>query len=279
MPPGRFRRNHLQQKDIAMNNTVPSDSPRPTRSSSITIDGADITLADHDRSRPFLLLHGGGGVATMVGFADLLAERTHSRVLLPTHPGFGGTSRPASLNTTKDLAAIYVAMLAELGLGEVTVIGNSFGGWIAAEMALMGSLRVGRVVIVDGIDLVVDGHPMRSVAGLAPAELAKLSFHDPSRGPKPPVGGGPGPSPDVQALASYAGPTMSDPTLARRLGDVTLPVHVIWGASDGIVDPDYGRAFADAIPTATFTLLPCAGHLPQVETPRELLDAIYRADK
>jgi pimeloyl-ACP methyl ester carboxylesterase len=258
-----------------MTTNVAAGSLRPTRSSTITIDGADITLADRDRTRPFLLLHGGGGMATMTGFADLLAERTRSRVLLPTHPGFGGTARSASLANPKDLAAAYAALLDELDVSDVTVIGNSFGGWIAAEIALLNSPRVSGAVIVDGIGIEVEGHPMTSVAGLAPADLAKLSFHDPAKAPRPPAVGGSGPSPDVQALIAYAGPTMSDPTLAQRLGGLDLPVHVIWGESDGIVDPAYGQAYAAALPMSTFTLLPRSGHLPQVETPEELLGAIY----
>jgi pimeloyl-ACP methyl ester carboxylesterase len=67
---------------------------------------------------------------------------------------------------------------------------------------------------------------------------------------------------------------MSDPTLAKRLGDIDIPVHVLWGESDGIAGPDYGRAFAAAIPLSKFTLLPRTGHLPQVETPEELLGAL-----
>jgi len=49
---------------------------------------------------------------------------------------------------------------------------------------------------------------------------------------------------------------------------------VLWGESDGIVDPGYGKAYAGAIPLSTFTLLPRTGHLPQVETPEELLGAL-----
>ncbi len=223
-------------------------------------------------SSPFLLLHGGGGVRTMAGFADLLAERTRSQVLLPTHPGFGGTPKPAGLTTVADLAAAYVEMLDEQDLADVTVIGNSFGGWLAAEIALRQSPRVSRVVIVDGIGIEVDGHPLTDVSGLSPAEIQSFSFHDPSKLPAPPGAGGP--SPDVQALIGYTGPTMSDPTLIKRLGDIELPVHVIWGEGDRIADPEYGKAYAAAIPQSTYTLLPRTGHLPQLETPEELLAAL-----
>jgi pimeloyl-ACP methyl ester carboxylesterase len=178
------------------------------------------------------------------------------------------------VDSTRALAAAYVDLLDELGLSDVTVIGNSFGGWLAAEIALLASPRVGGAVIVDGVGAEVEGHPMTSVAGLSPAELSKLSFHDPSKAPAPPAADGTAPSPDIQALISYTGPAMSDPTLLDRLRTLDLPVHVIWGESDGIVSTEYGKAYAAAIPMAKFTVLPRSGHLPQVETPEELLGAI-----
>lgn len=256
-----------------MSTTVPAGSLRPTRSTTVSLGNVEVTFDDRDRTRPFLVLHGGGGVFSVRGFADLLADRTHSRVLLPTHPGFAGTPRVEAA-TTRDLAATYVALLDQLNLSDVTVIGNSFGGWVAAEMALLDSPRISGVVIVDGIGIEVDGHPMTDVSRLAPPELAKLSFHDPSRAPRPPAAGGSGPSPDTGALAGYAGPTMSDPTLLQRLSGMHVPVQVVWGESDGIVTPDYGKAYADAIPMSEFTLLPRAGHLPQLEAPEELLGAL-----
>jgi pimeloyl-ACP methyl ester carboxylesterase len=255
--------------------TLPAaGSLRPTRTETRTLGPVRVTLQDRDRTRPFLLLHGGGGVATMAGFADLLAERTHSRVLLPTHPGFGGTEKDAGLTGVTELARTYVALLEELDLTDVTVIGNSFGGWLAAEIALQESPRVSGAVIVDGIGIEVDGHPPTDVSGLSPAELRAHSFHDPRKAPVPPGAGGTGPSPDVRALIGYTGPAMADPTLADRLGDLDLPVHVVWGESDRIVDPEYGKAYAAAIPLSTFTLLPRTGHMPQVETPEELLGAL-----
>jgi pimeloyl-ACP methyl ester carboxylesterase len=68
---------------------------------------------------------------------------------------------------------------------------------------------------------------------------------------------------------------MSDPTLAERLARVDLATLVLWGDSDRIADPGYGRAYADAIPLARFQLLPGTGHMPQLETPEQLMDAIW----
>jgi pimeloyl-ACP methyl ester carboxylesterase len=53
-----------------------------------------------------------------------------------------------------------------------------------------------------------------------------------------------------------------------------VPTLVLWGESDRIVDPEYGRAFAAAIPAAQFQLLAETGHVPQIESPQKLLSAI-----
>ena len=257
-----------------MGTPIAAGALRPTQTRTLDVCAVEVTVQDRDRTRPFLLLHGGGGVLTMTGFADLLAERTHSRVLLPTHPGFGGTPKADGLTGVIELAQTYVTMLEQLDLTDVTVVGNSFGGWLAAEIALRHSPRVSGAVIIDGVGIEVQGHPMTDVSGLSRAELLAHSFHDPGKAPVPPDTGGAGPSPDVRALIGYTGPTMSDPTLAERLGGVDIPVHVLWGESDRIVDPAYGKAYAAAIPMSTFTLLPRSGHLPQVETPEELLGAL-----
>jgi pimeloyl-ACP methyl ester carboxylesterase len=262
-----------------MNAQIAASTLRPTHidTHSLHVDTVglvDVAIQDRDRTRPFLLLHGGGGAPTMAGFADLLAERTHSRVLLPTHPGFGGTPKADGLTNVTALAQAYVALLEQLDLREVTVIGNSFGGWLAAEIALQQSPRVSGAVIIDGIGIEVEGHPLTDVSGLSPAEIRSYSWHDPSKAPTAPSSGDPGPSPDVQALVGYTGPTMSDATLTQRLSSLDIPVHVLWGESDRIADPDYGRAYAAAIPHSTFTLLRRTGHLPQVETPEQLLGAL-----
>jgi pimeloyl-ACP methyl ester carboxylesterase len=76
-----------------------------------------------------------------------------------------------------------------------------------------------------------------------------------------------------EALALYAG-DMVDPTLRARLSAIRLPTLVVWGDSDGIADADYGRAYAAAIPGAAFELLPETGHLPQIESPRRLLQSV-----
>jgi pimeloyl-ACP methyl ester carboxylesterase len=251
--------------------TTPAGTLRPPETTVHDLKLGQLTVRERDRSQPFLLLHGGAGPGSVTGFADLLADRRHTRVIVPTHPGFAGTPRAGALDSVQALARLYADLLDREDVRDVTVVGNSIGGWIAAELALLGSPRVSGIVLVNAVGIDLPEHPVTDVSALTPDELRRRSFHDPDRFP-PDRDRRPGP--DLAALAAYTGMRMSDPTLRGRLAGLDLPVQVVWGESDGIVVPEYGRAFAAAIPGARFTLLAGAGHLPQLEAPEELLAAI-----
>ncbi len=262
--------------------TLPA-STLPSRERVVTVeteafDLVDVRLDERGRGPAVLLLHGGEGPASMSGYAEQLSAARGVRTFVPTHPGFGGTPRPAQLTTVDDLAEVYAALLDELGLEHVTVVGSSLGGWVAAELGLLGSPRIERLVLVDAVGIEAPGHRVADVFSLTFREIAELSYHDPdgrvvepsvlSASERAVLAG------NRAALALYAGqPAMTDPGLRRRLAGVTHPTHVVWGAADGIADPGYGRAYAAAIPGATFELLPATGHLPHVESP-DLLDAV-----
>jgi pimeloyl-ACP methyl ester carboxylesterase/quercetin dioxygenase-like cupin family protein len=259
----------------------PAQAPSTTATRTVTAGGigaAPVTYSDRGTGRTFLLLHGGAGPQSVTGFADRLAQAGPARVVVPVHPGFAGTPRPGGLSTITGLARLYVALLDELGLDDVTVIGNSIGGWIAAEMALAGSPRVTALVLVDATGIEVPGHPVADFFSLTLDQVAELSYHNPgpfridpaamSSEQRSLMAG------NREALAVYAGTAMSDTSLNGRLAQVNMPACVLWGDSDQIVDPDYGRAYAAAIPGAQFRLLPDTGHVPQLETPEQLLGAV-----
>lgn len=253
-------------------------------SHTLTVAGigtVELTVTERGEGRPVLLLHGGGGPLTVTPWADLLAGAEHARVLTPVHPGFAATPRPAALDSIAGLAATYVALLDTLDLQGVTVVGNSIGGWIAAEMALLHSPRVSGYVLVDAVGIEVPGHPVADFFSLTPAELAERSYHDPATyGIDPaalPAAAREAMAGNRVAIEVYAGRAMTDPTLAARLGAVTTPTLVVWGEADRIGDTDFGRALAAAIPGAEFTLLAAAGHMPQIETPEALVKAVWAA--
>jgi pimeloyl-ACP methyl ester carboxylesterase len=252
-----------------------------TATLTVTADGigaVPVTYGERGSGAAFLLLHGGAGPQSVTGFADQLAGTEPARVITPVHPGFAGTPRPDALTSVAGLAQVYVSLLGELGLTGVTVIGNSIGGWVAAEMALAGSPRISGVILVDAVGIEVSGHPVADFFSLTLDQVAELSYHDPgpfridtsamSPEQRTVMAG------NREALAAYAGTAMTDPGLRARLGQVSVPTLVVWGDSDRIADPGYGRAYAAAIPGARFRLLPATGHVPQLESPARLLAAI-----
>jgi pimeloyl-ACP methyl ester carboxylesterase len=241
----------------------------------------DLSVDDRGNGHPFLLLHGGAGPQSALPFAERFAASNNVRVVTPTHPGFGGTARPAGLDGIPKLAALYGQLLAELDLADVTVIGNSIGGWIAAELALLRSPRVSGVVLIDAVGIDVPGHPVADAFSLSLEQIMQRSFHDPA-----PFLVDPTTLPEAArvvmagnraALAAYTNGTMSDPGLIGRLHDLELATLVLWGDSDRIADLDYGRAYAAAIRLARFQILEGTGHMPQLETPDQVVQAISQS--
>jgi pimeloyl-ACP methyl ester carboxylesterase len=139
---------------------------------------------------------------------------------------------------------------------------------------------VSSYVLVDAVGIEVPGHPVADFFALTPAEVAQRSYYDPATYGIDPAALPPqareAMAGNRAALQVYSSKGMGDPTLADRLGAVTTPTLVVWGEADRIGDPDFGRAFAAAIPGAEFTLLPRSGHMPQIETPDALVEVVWK---
>jgi pimeloyl-ACP methyl ester carboxylesterase len=234
------------------------------------LDSIELTLDEEGSGRPVLVLHGGGGPFTVAPIAAHFAA--DSRVVVPIHPGWQGTPRPESFHEVSALADAYLHLLADRDLTEVLVIGSSFGGWVAAEMAARDTEhRIARVVIIDGAGIEVPSEPMVDFASLSPREAAEHSWHDPEKffvdpSTMPPerIAAQRG---NMAAMAAYSGEHMWNAELQAHLGEVTIPVLVVWGDSDRVFTPGYGRAYAAEFPNGTFELIRDAGHLPQLEQP------------
>jgi hypothetical protein len=158
------------------------------------------------------------------------------RAINPTHPGFGGTSRPESLHAIRGLAALYVALVDALDLADVTIVGNSVGGWIAVEVALLGSPRISSAILIDAVGIEVPGHPVADFFSLSMDQVFALAFHNPERFRVDPITLPPAAQAIVAgnraALATCAGTGMSDPTLLARLSTLEMATLVLWGESD-----------------------------------------------
>ena len=204
-------------------------------------------------------------------------------MIAPTHPGFGRAVLPDWIDNVDDLAYIYLDLLDALDLRDVTVIGFSMGGWIAAEIAVKSTARIARLILVDAVGIKVSDRLTRDITdifGTDPDVLLKLSWHDTSKAPD--YSTLPDETMEIiarnrEASALYLWePYCHNPKLPRRLHRITVPTLLLWGEHDGLVKPAYGRAFAELIPGARFETIPGAGHVPQLEQPAAFVERVVR---
>ena len=243
------------------------------------IAGIRLGWLESGSGRPILLLHGPDPLAPDAPVLAALARA--GRVMAPTHPGFGDGARPEGFETIYDLVLLYAALLDGLD-APATVIGCSFGGWLAAELALMRPGKIARLVLADALGVRFSADPLKrdilDLFNTHPRDVKAASWHDPAL------------APDYDTMTDAAviraaksrdalclygwDPHMYNPRLGAWLRRIAVPTLVLWGESDRVVTPDYGLAYAAAIPGARFTLLPRAGHHPELEQPAAFAAAV-----
>jgi len=254
----------------------------------VEVDGRQVRLLVGGSGPPLVYLH---SVGTDVDWLEA-HERLGTRftVHLPAHPGFAESTGIEDIDGIFDLALHYADLLGALGLGAVPVVGASFGGWIAAELAALYPERVSRLVLVDAVGLWIDAAPIGELFGSTPPEIAALTFYDQDH----PIAQmlramTPTSLADVPEDFAYAqlkaleaaarvgwNPYLHDPKLEGRLKRITARTLVLWGRADGLVPLAYGERYRDRIPGARLEILERCGHLPAIERPAEFADAVLR---
>lgn len=248
---------------------------------------ADVTLQvfTGGRGAPLLVLHDHEYLNQWEPFEEALAA--HFTVIAPSHPGYGTSDLPPDFDTIDDYAYLYLDLLRQLGPGPVHVVGMGVGGWMAAEIAVRCTHHLGRLVLVDAVGIKVGDRTTRDIADtfvVSPAEFLRLTWHDPEAGARHMKLPGLAPYTEEelvlllrgrQTTALYAWqPFMHNPRLRGYLRRIDVPTLVLWGESDRVVTPEYGRAYAAAIPGARFQVLPAAGHYPHLEAPEAFAAAV-----
>jgi pimeloyl-ACP methyl ester carboxylesterase len=248
----------------------------------LTVQGIELEALRRGAGHPMLLLHGFDTVDAEAPFLDLVGRR--AEITAPSSPGFGHSPRPEDFDTVYDLVHLYLAALDALPGGKATLLGFSFGGWLAAEVAAACSHRIDRLILVDPVGIKIGDRETPDILDIfnrSPDEVRRRSWHDPDRF-----------APDFNAMSDEAlvvharnrealclyawDPYMYNPQLPRWLGWIKVPTLVLWGASDGVVGPDYGRAYAKLIPGARFEPIERAGHHPEIEQPAAFAERVGR---
>lgn len=222
---------------------------------------------------PLLFLHAAGGAGQWLEFHDLLARRFE--VIAPDHPGFGGSDELAEVEGVDDLVYHYLDLVERLGLTRPHVVGASFGGWIAAELAVHTPDAVGSLTLLAAAGLRLPDHPVADLFLMTPEQLAAALFNDSGKAaavfpPDPDVDAILAAYRDMTGLARFSwAPFLCDPKLARRLHRVSAPTLVVWPSDDRIVPVAHGRRYAELIPDAVFAEVEDCGHAMYFERPAE----------
>ncbi len=247
------------------------------RSERLSISGVELHVERRGRGAPLLMLYGEEALELDAPAIEDLA-RTHE-LIIPSPPGFGASERPDWITSPDDISYLYLDLVRRLGLRDIPVLGFSFGGWIAAEMATKDCSFISKLALVAPYGIKVGGPTDRDIADiwlLHPDKVMGLKWFDKAKGKRDFAS-----MPDdkletvarnTESFARFAWePYMHNPKLKHRLGRISVPTLFIWGERDGIVPPAYGAAYRDLIPGARLAVIPEAGHLPHIEQPERFL--------
>lgn len=248
----------------------------PTTRTMPVWDGqVDLRVHTAGQGEPVVFLHGATGLV-WDAFLDQLSERF--TVIAPEHPGTspGDPDGIRSVDDLWDLVLIYDELFDALGLSAPAIVGHSFGGMVAAEIASTFPRRASKLVLISALGLWRDDAPIPNYMVLNPDELVPLAVADPDG----PVAQQLRTPPD---LVSEAGQTaviqsvwamactgkfvwpIPDRGLHKRLHRVTAPTLVVWGHRDGLVRTVYAEEFGRRIRGARVEVLEGAAHLPHLE--------------
>lgn len=269
----------------------------------VMVDGQPVNVCEIGPAdgEPIVWIHGLAGcwenfLENLPAFAD-----AGYRCVALDLPGFGQSPLPRDRITISGYAATVDGLLGELGIDAACLVGNSMGGFIAAEVAIQHPRRAERLVLVSAAGLSIEElrndkaqavlnrleFAINAYAGwfaskselvarrerLRRAAFSMIAAY-PEKLPAPLVvenlrsSGKPGYVPALDALTSYP--------IRERLPEIACPTLIVWGAKDRLVPVSDAHEFARLIPDARKVIYPETGHVAMLERPAAF-NALVRA--
>ena len=232
---------------------------------------------------PLVFLHGEFGVKWDSFLEDLSNSFT---VYAPLHPGLTEPEDIRRLETLWDLVLYHYELFDALELQSPAVIGHSYGGMLAAELAATNPDRVSKLIIMSALGFWRDDKPIADWTAMPREDLIKLSFYEPEGDIAKSVTAEPEDEEMrkdelinatwAQACAGKFTWPIPDKGLKHRIHRVKAPTMVIWGENDGVVDPVYAREFVGRMGNAkvALKLVGQAAHMPHLERRQHVVGLI-----
>lgn len=229
------------------------------------------------RGEPVVLVHGLGDQAgTWSRVVSRLVGRY--RLLVPDLPGHG-ESVPwrGSLTFDDEIEGFETFLDTRVRGEEVTLVGNSMGGWLSVLYARDHPGRVRRLVLVDsgGLYEPPEERPLLLPTNRSEARQMVRAILGPHASMPPAfilddlvetVAEGPG--------RSLLATVRREHLLDQQLGEIDVPVDLIWGEEDGLLPLSYAHRFERGLPRERLHVLTGCGHIPQVTCPEAFVEQL-----
>jgi pimeloyl-ACP methyl ester carboxylesterase len=234
-----------------------------------TVNGVETVVLTAGSGEPLVFFHGAG---TVTGFDALLPLAERHRLVVPFHPGFGPSGDDPRIDSIQDYVRHNLDLLDLLGIGELTLVGHSLGGYMAAQFAIDQGSRVRSLVLAAPWGLRDIQHPTQDLFSIPDEELLGWLTNDMSifagKVSLPP-------SPEFLAERYRESTTAArilwarpyDTKLSRWLHRLTMPTLLLWGDGDRLIPAAQAESWASFVPGAQITKLPGVGHLLFDESP------------
>jgi len=246
----------------------------------LELDGCRTHYRRSGKGTPLVFLHGASGAPVVLPFMETLARRFD--VIVPEHPGYGLSDEPEWLESIHDVAYFYLDFLDSLKLERAVIVGSSMGGWMALEMAVRNTSRIGSLVLVSPAGIAAPGAEAADIFLLSPEDTIRQLFFEQRYAeerlaiPLTPE------AIDIALKNRHTTarlawePRLHDPQLPRWLHRIDVPVAIVWGKEDRILPVGIAHELKRLLPRAEVHLFERCGHLPQVEKADEFCDLVVR---
>jgi pimeloyl-ACP methyl ester carboxylesterase len=230
---------------------------------------------------PLVYLHGPWGLAPDRAFIARIAAT--NTVYAPKFPGTSRGDHDAvhALDSWHDIVVYHGELFDALKLSAPVLVGHSFGGLVAAEIAAAAPKSISRLALIDPVGLWLDDHPVQNWMILSDKARRAALFADPDgeaakRFFDIPVDAADRVDTQAQFIWSQACTgkfvwPIADRGLSNRIHRIAAPTLIIWGDADRIIAPVYAKTFAQKIANTRIAAIMRAGHLPQLEQPTAVL--------
>jgi len=259
------------------------DASQITRAAA-TVGALTIPYMKGGRGRPLLYLHGLSGGSRWDTFHIALALT--NTVYAPRLPGWPDGEIPAEISAVGDYARVMIAFLDAVEIKQADLVGHSFGGWIALELAALEPARFPKLVVLDPMGVEMRGAPAADLAAMDEDAFLRAAFvHTGVVAVRSDFGAI---LEDVRKghefenqwksrgiIARLLRDRHADPELLTKARAISADTLIVWGRNDALVPCRHGEALAAAIPKAQLALIPEAGHTPMRER-RETTQRLVR---